>query len=306
MQTPHRILVIRGGAIGDFILTLPAIRALRELQPSTPNRHLEILGYPRIANLACAAGLADATRSIESPSLLPFFTMDCPLSGEAVSYFKSFDLILSYIHDSDGIFQHRVRAASPALYLRGPHRPVDTEGIHATEALLQPLRTLGIQTIDPRPQIILPGHSPAPLQSGRQWLAAHPGSGSERKNWPEANWASLLVKLAAATPWNFLLIGGEAEGDRLQRLASQLPGDRIQIAQNIPLTDLAHRIKRCTRFIGHDSGISHLASALGIPVLALWGESAVEVWRPLGPNATILRDPAGLRSLSVDAVLTAL
>ena len=53
-STGGKILVIRGGAIGDFILTLPAIAALRN---QFPQAHLEILGYPHIAQLALAGGL---------------------------------------------------------------------------------------------------------------------------------------------------------------------------------------------------------------------------------------------------------
>jgi len=69
LQTRPRVLVIRGGAIGDFILTLPAIRLLRE---GLPNPHLEVLGYPGIASLATAAGFADAVRSIEHGAMAPF------------------------------------------------------------------------------------------------------------------------------------------------------------------------------------------------------------------------------------------
>ena len=56
----NRILVIRGGAIGDFVLTLPALRALRE---AYSNAHLEILGYKHIAVLAETAGYADAVHA---------------------------------------------------------------------------------------------------------------------------------------------------------------------------------------------------------------------------------------------------
>jgi heptosyltransferase-2 len=58
-----KILVIRGGAIGDFILTLPVLSALRQ---QFPNAKLEVLGYPHIAQLAVTGGLADAVRSIEA------------------------------------------------------------------------------------------------------------------------------------------------------------------------------------------------------------------------------------------------
>ena len=65
-----KILVIRGGAIGDFLLTLPAIALLREAFPAA---RLEILGYQHIISLAASGGYADATRSIEYAALANFF-----------------------------------------------------------------------------------------------------------------------------------------------------------------------------------------------------------------------------------------
>jgi len=67
-----RILVIRGGAIGDFILTLPVLTALGERFPGAA---IEVLGYPRIATLALLGGLAKAVHAIESPGLAAFFSM---------------------------------------------------------------------------------------------------------------------------------------------------------------------------------------------------------------------------------------
>ncbi len=65
-----KILVIRGGAIGDFILTLPVLAALRRQFPDTA---LEVLGYPHIASLAAAGQLVDAVRPIEARPLAGFF-----------------------------------------------------------------------------------------------------------------------------------------------------------------------------------------------------------------------------------------
>ena len=98
-------------------------------------------------------------------------------------------------------------------------------------------------------------------------------------------------------------MGGEAEGDRLQRLSVALPASRFQIARSLPLTELARRLSGCVGFIGHDSGISHLAAALGLPALVLWGDTAEAVWRPQGEKVRILRHPEGLPALPVEQVI---
>ena len=86
-----KILVIRGGAIGDFILTLPAIAALRK---NFPDAYLEVLGYPHIAQLALAGGLVDRVESIGARALAGFFARGGELAEELVDYFCEFDLIL--------------------------------------------------------------------------------------------------------------------------------------------------------------------------------------------------------------------
>src|SRR5512135_221280 len=112
-----RILVIRGGAIGDFVLTLPAIAALRERFPKV---HLEVLGYPHIAQLALAGGLVNAVRPIESQPLAGFFALGGTLAEDWRDYFSDFDVIVSYLYDPDRIFQDNVARCSAAQFIQGP------------------------------------------------------------------------------------------------------------------------------------------------------------------------------------------
>ncbi len=102
----NRILVIRGGAIGDFILTLPALKAVRD---AWPHAQIEILGYKHIAVLAENRFYAQAVRSIEYGPLSSFFAKNSELPAELANYFASFDLIISYLYDPDRIFENNLR-----------------------------------------------------------------------------------------------------------------------------------------------------------------------------------------------------
>ncbi len=295
-----KILVIRGGAIGDFILTLPAIAALRG---QFPKAHLEVLGYPHIVQLALAAGLVDRVRPIEARPLAGFFARNGELTEELADYFSEFDLIVSYLYDPDEIFQTNVGRCTPGQFIAGPHRPDDNGHLHASRVFLKPLERLAIFDADHVPRLFL-NPQPATLNQ----LGLHPGSGSEQKNWPEANWSDLLQHLGHTTNSRLLLIGGEAEGERLgrlARLAGMDPG-RVQVAQSLPLVELANLMQKCAFFIGHDSGISHLAAALGLPGIILWGATAEEIWRPPSENMVVLRHPAGLAQLAVTTVIDTL
>ncbi len=296
-----KILVIRGGAIGDFILTLPAIAALRA---QFPEAHLEVLGYPHIIQLAEAGGLVDRAQSIEARALAGFFARRGILAEDLADYFSEFDIILSYLYDPDDIFKTNIARCSTAQFVVGPYRPNEAENVHATKVYLRPLERFAIFDADPVPQLTFK----TPLNGEKKskntpTLALHPGSGSEKKNWPEVKWAYLLQHLVNTTDYNLLLIGGEAEGERLQRLAAALPIMRTRVAQSLPLTDLARLIQPCTAFIGHDSGISHLAAALGLPGIVLWGNTSEEIWRPPHDRVIVLKHPAGLKMISVDQVM---
>ncbi len=297
---PRRILVLRGGAIGDFILTLPVLAALRR---HFPLARLTVVGQPSVTPLALAGGLADAAISLESRGLAGSFAPGAELSAEFRELFRQSDLIVSYLHDPDQVFQRNVTRGSSVRFLAGPHRPDDAAGVHATEALLKPLRKLGITDADTVPRLRWPGGTgPHPGGSAPRWLAVHPGSGSERKNWPETQWATLLERLAAETELGLLLVGGEAEGGRVERLAQSWPAARCRTAMSRPLLELAALLRECCAFAGHDSGITHLAAAVGLPLLVLWGGTAETVWRPRGERIRLLRGRRGLASLIVSEV----
>lgn len=296
MAARGKILVIRGGAIGDFILTLPALAALRAQFPEV---HLEVIGYPHIADLAVAGRIVDRVRSIESRPLASFFARNGQLSSELCEYFSTFDIIISYLHDPDEIFQTNVASCSKAQFIVGPHRPDENLKIHATKVFLQPLERLAIFEAEPLPQLFFVAQ-PANVNQ----LALHPGSGSEQKNWPQNKWAELVTRLLQETKATLLLVGGEAEANRLETLSVNQPEERCVLAKNLPLVELAQQLQKCMGFIGHDSGISHLAAALNLPSLILWNHSIEEIWKPLGPKVKIFRSPGGVAEISVGQVLS--
>lgn len=292
-----RFLVVRGGAIGDFILTLPVFAALRAM---FPRAHLELLGYPNVTPLAVASGHVDAARSIDARPLASYFIQRGEPDDGLKDYFASFHIVISYLYDPDGFFQLNVMNCGKLQFLRGIHRPDDAGPLHATEALLKVLERIAIFDADPVPRLKFPSLA-APAVAGR-WLAVHPGSGSERKNWPAGNWLCLLRELLHETDVRLLVIGGEADQPQLELLRRQLPGERVEYLQGVPLVEVGQRLARCAAFVGHDSGITHLAAAVGLPGLALWGGTNEAVWRPRSAGFELVRHAGGLTALPVAEV----
>src|SRR5438876_11781395 len=140
----RHILVIRGGAIGDFILTLPALKALRD---AYPDARVEIFGYRHIAVLAENRFYARAVRSIEYGPLSSFFAKNSELPAELASYFGSFDLIISYLFDPDRIFENNLRRCGVENLLCGPSRIVEKAG-HAACQLARAIEEMGSRVAD--------------------------------------------------------------------------------------------------------------------------------------------------------------
>ncbi|MSR65821.1 MAG: hypothetical protein EXS29_02420 [Pedosphaera sp.] len=301
-QSVGPILLVRGGAIGDFILTLPVLMALRR---NFPGVRLEILARNRTAPLAVAAGLADGWRDLEGRESIGLFVPGGEIEPSLCEWFLQFALVLSYVPDPEGGLRANFSRICSARILTGLSRPDETQPRHAAEQFLEPLRAINITELDPVPQLRIQA-VPEPIPPAGRWLAVHPGSGSERKNWPEARWADLLARLGRETDWNFLIVGGEAEQGKLARLTRHLPAGRFDLAENLPLTELAARLRGGHFFLGHDSGITHLAAALGLPGLVLWGETNAMVWRPLGGRMNLLTETSGLAELTVEKVFAEL
>jgi heptosyltransferase III len=303
-----RILVIRGGAIGDFILTLPALRALRE---AYPHAHIEILGYKHIVALAENRFYTEAVRSIEAGQLACFFAKNSELPAELADYFASFDLIFSYLYDPDAIFETNLRRCGVEDLLRGPGKIDNSE--HAALQLARPLEELGISLSDSAAKLY-PSAEDRHLASkflrncAQPILSLHPGSGSESKNWPLRNWVHLGNELLASESFHgsLMVVSGEADEAEVTQLESLWKNGPVIFAKNLPLPNLAAVLEHSI-FIGHDSGISHLAAAAGATCILLFGPTDPKTWAPKNENVRVIRAPEGnLRKLDVDHVRDAL
>lgn len=300
-----RVLVIRGGALGDFILTLPAIRLLREAFPSA---HLEIIGYRHIAALAEGRFYADGVRSIEYGPLAGFFARSGTLDEELCEYFAGFQQVVSYLFDPDGIFEANLRRAGVKHFLPAYVRMDDSQ--HAAQQLAHPLQSLALY-LEEAGAAVFPNDADGAAADAflagwtRPFRALHPGSGSPRKNWPLARWREVVAGLLERGE-SLLLVGGEADQATLSHLESVFQ-NRVRIARDLPLPHLAAILARAGGFLGHDSGISHLAAAVGTPCVLLFGPTDPVIWAPANSQVKVLTAPDGdLAVLSSSEVLAAL
>jgi ADP-heptose:LPS heptosyltransferase len=291
----RRILILRGGALGDFIVTLPALAALRSAFPAA---RIELAGNAPAAALAVTRGLLDDAHSQHESRWAALYA-SAPLPPDFAAWLASFDLILNFWPDPDGDLARRFPLQTSQRFLTAPALPTVAP---AAAHFCAPLRALGITTTDyfyPLDASEVGRVIPSPPPSS---LALHPGSGSPQKNWPLPRWLELAAWLRSTHSADLFIITGEAEPPAARAaLASFGP-----VAHALPLEDLIAHLASCRLLIGHDTGISHLAAACGVPCLLLFGPTDPALWAPPAPHVQVLRHAPTLDTLSLSAVQTAL
>jgi len=252
-----RRLVIRPGAIGDFIVSLPALECLRsdyfEIWAASPNVPL--------------VRFADRVRSIASTGL-DLLGVAEPPPDRLLEDLRSFDSIVSWYGSNRAEFRELVASLGlPFTFF--PAIPPQGAGEHATEFYLRQARLIADCASDGIPRI--------PCNVEREDFAViHPFSGSPRKNWPLEKFRELAHTLERSMPVRWCSGPEDPPLENAVRIAD--------------LYELAGWLARARLYIGNDSGITHLAAAAGTPVLALFGPASdAAVWAPRGEHVRVGR-----------------
>lgn len=307
MSDAPRILVLRGGAIGDFVLTLPALQALRD---RWPDAYMEVVGYPWIAELARAGGLVDEVVSLDKAETATYFSFRPAISDEQKRYIRSFHFIITYLHDPAGTVKANMLAAGAEQVIYGS--PIVETG-HAVEHLLKPLEELAIYPDgETCPRLTLTDEyrregAGRIAAMGENVVAIHPGSGSPAKNWPLERFVELAGLLADVEGMTPIFVIGQAEVE-IDRMLTRT-GSTVPILSNCSVVELAGALSACTGYIGNDSGVTHVAAAVGLPLVAIYGPTDPGTWGPRGERVRILsaqeRSTEGLASVETERVFEA-
>lgn len=229
-------LLIRPGAIGDCILSLPAMEAVRG--------DFTDVWVPTVVKPLVR--FADRVEAIADTGLDLVGLMDSP----ALRRFAEFDEIVSWYGNARDDFRDAVRDFPFVFHPALPPPP-------------------GV------PKIAVPAVP-------RTRIVVHPFSGSQRKNWPLERFVELARRLDAELAVN---LDGTPRMTDLYELGCWLASAKV--------------------FVGNDSGVTHLASAVGTPVVALFGPTDPAMWRPRGERVSVIRR-ASMEEISIDDVVAAL
>jgi heptosyltransferase-3 len=318
-----RLLVLRPGAIGDTLLTLPALLALRR---RFPDMLIEVAGNATALPLAEAAGVVDRWLSFDDARVTRLFVPAPPPPTDA---FLGLSAAVAWCADPDGMLAAGLQARGARPVIVAPSRPPASTPMHVAAYLLEslgrPTAALTMRdavhgtahpTVSPPdaalPRIVPPvwavEQADAALRaagiSGLPFLAVQPGSGSAGKNWPAEQFAATIEAVRVRLGLPSVVLAGPADTAVVQRLG-HVTARPLTVLADLPLLVVASVLLRARAYLGNDSGLAHLAGQLGVPTLALFGPTDPVLWQPLGPRVIVLRAQP-LTDVSVEAVLTAL
>jgi heptosyltransferase II len=326
-------ILIRGtNWIGDAIMTLPAIASIRA---TFPHAHIAVLAKPWVADI------------------YKYFTD----VDEVIIYKNKFDTALGVFllakilkkkkFDAAILMQNAMEAAIMALFARIPiragynsdgrgiwlthsiHRTKEIKKIHQIDYYLEMVKALGcvsinkgihmetkISRVDAR--TVLGKYIP---DDKKQIVGIAPGAtyGPAKKWFPE-RFAAIADKIAADHSCRIILLGGKSDAETTEVVQKYATTDLINLAGKTSLREAIYLISQCRLFISNDSGLMHIAGALNIPTIALFGSTNPVTTAPPGNQSLIIRhevpcspclkeicptDFICMKLISVEEVLTA-
>jgi ADP-heptose:LPS heptosyltransferase len=278
MAKVNRVLVIFPGALGDLMCLMPALAAISRRHPEAS---VELMARFELARLVAGRSVVVRGHWIDAREVGELFADET--SGGARRFFGEFDRVYSFFASDDPRFSDRLAAATDGEVSFHPFRP-GGEG-HVSAGYL---RAIGEDDspMDARIELttddlvaasrVLAGSK----CDGSNLIVIFPGSGSPAKNWPADRFAALASELSQSNRASVAVILGPAETS-IEPIFREA---RVPVLKDLDLPTVAAIARLASAFVGNDSGVSHLAAAVGAAGVVIFGPTDPVRWRPMGPG----------------------
>ena len=276
MSRRARALAIFPGALGDFVCFLPALHALAR------GRRVDLCARTEYGEL-----LPDGMRAgtIERREIARMFVAGADLR-ESEAFFAPFEIVYSWSGSGDPVFRANFARAAGSKARLFPFRPAAAR-THIADYYLACVGA------PPGAQPAL-GLKPHAVAWARAWLRANgledgrllivaPGSGAKEKNWPREYFREVIEWWTRSPTGKVSVVLGPAEEDDYSFWAGHAP-----VARGLSLGRLAALLSLANVYLGNDSGVTHLAAAVGAKTVALFGPTAPAEWAPRGRDIEVL------------------
>ena len=313
MSHPHEILVVRLTSLGDVLMSLPAVKALKEGLPGTKVSWLvegsvaELLSHQNFVDhvirfprdlIVGSAKRGSGPRVLRHLGL--FLKTLRARRYDAIVDFHGIlkSALLDYAARAEKRIGFGRTFAKEGSWLAYDER-VDASDTHLNKVERNMLlaRRLGVNGAIPQVELVAP---PSAEEYVNDLLAKHDirppivalfpfcSKGSLFKRWELANYAELLKRMKESIRATVLILWGPGEEEEAKRLRD-MADTGIVLPDNLDVAQLCALLKRADMYVGGDTGVMHLAAFSGVPVLAIFGPTDPKVNAPYGPMHKIVR-----------------
>lgn len=322
----HHILVIDFGQLGDVVLSLPALAAIRKRFPAA--RITVAVGKPG-AEVVDLSGYADETLVVDRVALRDGFK---PLSILRVFKLvkevrqKKFDFVIDLHSLSETNLLGFLSGAPKRLYSRRPTRSldflsnfkprppveVDHRQRHLIDRYLDVLTPLGVSSADRLPRLKTRLADDMAVEkilrqqkadAGAPLVGLFPGAGHPSRRWPLERFADLADFLVRNDRVRVVVFVGPEERGLLSQIRSNFPPATV-ILDKLTIPQVASAQARLSVFVSNDTGPMHIASAVGTPVVLLLDKRAPQSYLPQGDRHQIVYSNV-IEHIPVEEVYTA-
>ena len=288
-----RILLVQLADVGDLVLATPALAALRAARPGD---RLTLLTSSHAAPLVAGSGLVDEIVTLDEASGVNPWGFLRPRNLQRILRPGRHDIVIFFHHFT--LKRGTLKFALISLASRAARRigldngnawflneKLPDGGFGAMHQAEYWLQLAGMAGADPRPRPALVARAAPerPMPPGR-YVVLHAGGGPHNpaRRWAPERLAQVADRLRLETGAQIVLVGGP--GDDNDALRAALRGPVIDLTGQTTLPQLAQLLAGASLFIGAESGVMHLASAAGAPVLAIMGPGNPAAWGPWTPG----------------------
>jgi ADP-heptose:LPS heptosyltransferase len=288
----RNVFIHHNGALGDILLSLPAIRALRG-----PHDQIHLACREDIANFLSDFGFVSAGLRSDDRLFLPLFTDEDVHSVK--EFLSRFDIIYVFTPSENTNFATGMRSLFPGTQFI---RTLPPAGLRMHVADYRSVQVDPIGEDSSQPLLAVPPNlremAEAILRSGgydykRPLVAVHPGSGARKKCWPMERFSKVMRRLGNRIDCFFVIFSGPAEDRELrreiERCAEVVKNSCFHVADS-GLATVASLLSLCDLYVGNDSGITHLASCvMSGGIIALFGPTDPGLWAPKTDRCTVIK-----------------
>jgi lipopolysaccharide heptosyltransferase II len=312
LQNPDRLLIRAPNWLGDAVMALPALAAIRAALPGT---------HIAVAAIGSVAPIFYETTAASPNQVLTISDRSSEVKAIGEEAFDAVLLLPNSFRSAWNARRAAIRerwgfATSFRGFLLTRRVAVPRRRLHQSAYYLALVRGLGFDAAESIPRMTV---RPETAARASELLAKSgvapsatlvgfaPGAAyGHAKRWPPARVAEVVTRVSRERGAVSVLVGAHADRDAGREIESSLPVG-VSVVNLIGRTDLrqlAGVLARCSAFVSNDSGAMHLAAAVGVPVTAIFGPTDERVTAPLGDHDVILREvfcrPCMLRDCPID------